>query len=288
VSGRVRAAGAVVFHDFDGIKHVAIVHRQAYDDWTLPKGKAHPDELRPVTAVREVREETGLIITLGTRLHSVTYPVKKHTKKVDYWRAEARARFFHVPDKEVDEVRWVPVDEAPAMLSYPNDIKVLAEALSLPPTTPLLLVRHAKAMLRKHWSGNDQSRRLDGRGRRQAAELIPLFEAFGVSSLVSSPAVRCAETLAPYARYEGIRTETIALLTEEEGTNDPEGVATRVREVAAAATEPTALCGHRPVLPAMQAGLGLKNRPMLVGEVTVLHRDSSGNIVVEEHHKSTA
>lgn len=288
MSGNVRAAGAVVFRDFDGVKHVAIVHRQAYDDWTFPKGKAHPDELRPVTAVREVREETGLVITLGTRLSSVTYPVKKHKKKVDYWRAEARARFFHVPDREVDEVRWVPVDEAPAMLSYPNDIRVLAEALSLPPTTPLLLVRHAKAMLRKHWSGNDQTRRLDGRGRRQAAELIPLFEAFGVSSLVSSPAVRCAETLAPYGRYESIRTETIKLLTEEEGTNDPDGVAARVREVAAAATGPTALCGHRPVLPAMQDGLGLKRRSMLVGEVTVLHRDSSGNIVVEEHHKSTA
>ncbi|WP_297741385.1 NUDIX domain-containing protein [uncultured Tessaracoccus sp.] len=288
MSGRVRAAGAVVFHNFDGIEHVALVHRQAYDDWTIPKGKAHPDELRPVTAVREVREETGLLINLGTRLSSLTYPVGKHKKKVDYWRAEARARFFHVPDKEVDEVRWVPVDDAPAMLSYPTDVKVLEEALALPPTTALLLVRHAKAMLRKHWSGNDQSRRLDGRGRRQAAELIPLFEAFGVRHLVSSPAVRCAETLAPYGRYKDIRTETITLLTEEEGTNDPDGVAARVRDVAAAATEPTALCGHRPVLPAMQEGLGLKHRSMLVGEITVLHRDSRGNIVAEEHHKSTA
>lgn len=288
MSRRIRAAGAVVIR-FDGRRQsVALVHRQAYDDWTLPKGKALPDELRPATAVREVREETGLLITLGARLQSVQYPVGKHTKTVDYWRATARARFFHVPDKEVDKVRWVPVDDAPKALSYETEVGVLEQALEMPQTTPLLLVRHAKAMLRKHWSGKDQARRLDGRGRRQAAELIPAFEAFGVERLVSSPAMRCAETLAPYADYAGLSTETIALLTEEEGTKAPDEVAAKVRELAASSTCSTALCGHRPVLPAMQAGLGLKTRSMSVGEFTVLHRDQQGNTVVVEHHKSTA
>lgn len=288
MSGRIRAAGAVVFANRNDQRLVALVHRHAYDDWSFPKGKALPDELRPATAVREVREETGLLVTLGTRLSSIKYPVGKHIKKVDYWRATARARFFHTPDKEVDEVRWVPVDEARQLLSYEQERALLEEALSLPATTPLLLVRHAKAMQRKHWSGNDQTRRLDGRGRRQASELILAFEAFGVERLVSSPAVRCVETLAPYGRYANLATTTIDLLTEEEGTQNPEAVATKVREVADTLIGPTALCGHRPVLPAMHTGLDLAPRAMLVGEVTVLHRDKQGRNIVVESLKPTA
>ncbi|WP_296138112.1 NUDIX hydrolase [uncultured Tessaracoccus sp.] len=288
MSGGIRAAGAVVVDEVDGQRLVALIHRPRYDDWSFPKGKAIPDEVAPATAVREVREETGLVVTLGLRLPSLRYPVGKHVKRVDFWRATPRARFHHVPDKEVDEVRWVPVEEATEMLTYLDELAVLAAALQAPETVPLLLVRHAKAMQRKHWSGNDQSRRLDGRGRRQAVELIELLEAFGVERLVSSPAVRCAETLAPYGRYARITTETVDLLTEEEGTRDMEGVTAHVREFAAGVTTATALCGHRPVLPAMHEGLGLEPRSMLVGEATVLHRDASGETVAVESHKPTA
>lgn len=289
MSRRIRAAGAVVLRDRDGTCEVLLVHRKAYDDWTLPKGKGIPDELRPATAVREVREETGVLIELGIRLTSIRYTVGKGNRKtVDYWRARPIGQYFHIPDQEVDLVRWVPVAEARKLLTYSDEVPVLDEALRLPETTPLLLVRHAKAMLRKHWSGDDQSRRLVGRGRRQAVELIPVLEAFGVSRLVSSPAVRCVETLAPYGEYLGIETETIRLLTEEEGTRDPDGVTARVRRLAAGIDRPTALCGHRPVLPAMHEGLGLESRPMVVAEVTVLHRDAEGNNVQVEIHKPTA
>lgn len=289
MSGKIRAAGAVVLRQRDGVQEVLLIHRQAYDDWSLPKGKAIPDELRPATAVREVREETGVLIELGIRLQSIRYRVGKGSiKTVDYWRARPIAQFYHAPDREVDEARWVSVEAARTMMSYADEYPLVEEALGLPDTTPLLLVRHGKAMLRKHWSGNDQSRRLAGRGRRQAVELIPLLEAYGVSRLVSSPAVRCLETLSPYRDYKGIDTETIELLTEEEGTRDPEGVVACVRNIAKTIDEPTALCGHRPVLPSMQQGLALKPKPMVVAEVTVLHRDQHGKNVSVEVHKPTA
>ena len=51
---------------------------------------------------------------------------------------------------------------------------------------------------------------------------------------------------------------------------------------------PTAVCGHRPVLPAMFKGLGLQSRPMVVGEVIVVHRDDDGAKVSVEVHKPTA
>lgn len=289
MSKRIRAAGAVVLRERDGVQEVLLIHRQRYDDWSLPKGKAIPDELRPATAVREVREETGVLVELGVRLKSIKYKVGNGSlKTVDYWRARPIAQFYHPPDREVDEARWVSIEAAKTMLTYDDEFPLIKQALQEPETTALLLVRHGKAMLRKHWSGDDQSRRLAGRGRRQAVELIPLLEAYGVSRLVSSPAVRCYETLTPYREYKGIETETIDLLTEEEGTRDPDGVAAIVRELADDIAEPTALCGHRPVLPSMQEGLGLKPKPMVVAEVTVVHRDASGRNVAVEIHKPTA
>lgn len=288
MSRRIRAAGAVVLRELGGEKQVLLIHRPEYDDWTLPKGKALPDELRPATAVREVREETGVIIQLGIRLQSICYEVSKGRKRVDYWRATPIAQYYHAPDQEVDEVAWMPISEAVGVMTYEDEIGVLREALDAPETTPFLLVRHAKAMLRKHWSGNDQTRRLNGRGRRQARELIPLLEAFGVTRLITSASTRCAQTLAPYAEYRDIELELHELLTEEEGLHDLPAVTDCVRSLAEDLVRPTALCGHRPVLPAMMRGLDIEERHHLVAETTIIHRDAEGNNVKVEVHKPTA
>ncbi len=285
----LRAFGAVVLRGRPGEEEVLVVHRQRYDDWSLPKGKPTPDEVPPVTAVRELREETGALVHLGMRLGDQHYLVSSRTpKRVGYWRATAYAQYFRPPDREVDEVRWVAARKVSRLLSYANEAAVVDEALAAGPTTAVLLTRHAKAMLRKHWTGPDQTRRLSGRGRRQAIALVPLFEAYGVESLISSPAVRCVETLAPYGKHRGLPTRTVELLTEEEGTDLPEAVASEVATIALGVSAPTALCGHRPVLPAMQRGLGLEPRPMVVGEVTVLHRDARGRNVAVEHVKPTS
>ena len=78
------------------------------------------------------------------------------------------------------------------------------------------------------------------------------------------------------------------ILTEEEGAHDHPAVAKFVRKLARGFTEPTALCGHRPVLPAIFTAFGLDPRPMVVSEVIVLHRDKDGNNVRVEVHKPTA
>jgi len=62
-----------------------------------------------------------------------------------------------------------------------------------------VIIRHAAAGDREHWDGDDFHRPLNARGRRQAAELVELLRPLGVRRVLSSPYVRCIETVRPLA-----------------------------------------------------------------------------------------
>ncbi len=101
-----------------------MIHRPRYDDWSLPKGKVDPGETEPVTAVREVFEETGHHVQLGRRIATVSYPIEQRTKKVQYWSARSIGGSF-APNNEVDDLIWLPAAAAIKKVSYPYDRKVL-------------------------------------------------------------------------------------------------------------------------------------------------------------------
>jgi 8-oxo-dGTP diphosphatase len=128
----VRAAGGVVWRrPGDGPVHILVVHRPRYDDWSLPKGKADDGESDADCALREVREETGLTCRLGAELSSTRYRDNKgRDKVVRYWAMEPVSGAF-TPNAEIDQVRWLPVDDAVALLSYDHDRPVV-EAFSPP------------------------------------------------------------------------------------------------------------------------------------------------------------
>ncbi len=285
---RIIAAGGVVLRQHSNGPQVLLVHRPAYDDWSLPKGKGLADELLPETAVREIQEETGVLATLDLRLPSIRYQVAKGPKATHYWRASVVKQRPRRPDAEVSEARWFGITEALALISYADERDVIRAAVDLPPTNVLLVVRHGKAMQRKDWTGPDVKRRLTSRGRKQAEDLVGLLEAFGVERLVSSAATRCVQTLEPYAKAHRLAIEPQDLLTEEEGTAHPKRVAKYMRQLASSIDAPTAICGHRPVLPAMYDGLELEPRPMVVGEARALHLDHHGVLVRSETIKPTA
>ncbi len=121
----VRAAGAVLVRD--GL--VAVVHRPKYDDWTLPKGKHEPGEEDPGAALREVFEETGFEGAIVGDLGTIEYEVERRgailPKVVRYYVMTATAGAF-TADAEVDELRWLPRDEAMELLSYARDRDVLS------------------------------------------------------------------------------------------------------------------------------------------------------------------
>jgi 8-oxo-dGTP pyrophosphatase MutT (NUDIX family) len=122
----VRAAGGVVWRSGPtGALEVLLVHRSRYDDWSLPKGKRDPGETDEACAVREVEEETGVQAVLGAELPTTRYVDHRgRPKVVRYWAMAATSGSFS-PNDEVDEVRWLPVDEARSLLSYDRDADVL-------------------------------------------------------------------------------------------------------------------------------------------------------------------
>ena len=212
----VPAAGAVLYRMDGDAPRCAVVHRPRYDDWSLPKGKVDAGESLAVTAVREIAEETGFTAVLQSRIGTTAYPLKENTRKeVTYWSALARGGAFEA-NSEVDEIRWLSVEEAKRTVTYALDRKVLTRFAEAPPArSVLLLVRHAKAGSRSEWSGNDALRPLDKTGRAQAEMLVPTLRAFGARRVHSAPRVRCEQTLAPLAEELGVTIAVEPALTDE-------------------------------------------------------------------------
>ncbi len=268
------AAGAVVFRVIDGIRHVLVVHRPRYDDWSLPKGKQAPDEYLPVTAVREVGEESGYRISLSGKITTVNYRVHGRQKYVHWWEGHLLNEVQGHIDPEVDAVEWWPVDKAIAHLDIPSDVDVLISAIRRRHRPLFFIARHTKAMPRKSWNGIDADRRLTERGRRQAKALIDLLSAFHIGHLNSSTSSRCTLTLKPYARRIATDICRYHQLSEESAAINPSGVAQAMEvmiDMALKQRHPTIVCGHRPVLPAMFDYLGIEcNHTLKPGEVAVV------------------
>ena len=102
------------------------MHRPKYDDWSIPKGKRGRGESDEECALREVAEETGLVCALVRELSIVSRYIdrKGRPKQVRWWAMRVVSGTFVATD-EVDEVRWLPIEEAARLLSYDRDRDVL-------------------------------------------------------------------------------------------------------------------------------------------------------------------
>jgi len=126
----VQAAGGLVSRvDATGDLHVLVVHRSRYDDWSFPKGKLDQGETFEDAALREVAEETGLVCRLVEELAPVRYrDAAGRPKVVRYWHMTPIAGDIddYAFNAEIDDLRWVPGDEAANLLSYAHDRLLLS------------------------------------------------------------------------------------------------------------------------------------------------------------------
>ena len=280
----VRAAGCVVWRHSDTEAEVLLIHRPRWSDWSFPKGKLDPGETQIAAALREVEEETGLRVRLGPRLPDQHYEVEGRPKVVAYWAAQPVNSTDISGNRrtdEVDDLRWTRLTTAQDQLSYPRDRHLLRAFNSSPyGGAPLLVVRHAEALKRKAWDGDDSTRPLTPDGKRQADQLVEVLAAYGVSEVVSSDATRCAETMRPYVEASGAELFLDPVFAE--ATSKPDVLRA---EVAALLRRdgPMAICTHRPLLAAVFEAARTPLVGLMPAETVVLHRHHGRVVDVEQH-----
>ena len=196
------AAGGVLYRkDEDGTRFL-LVHRDRYDDWSLPKGKLERRESFIDAAMREVEEETGHTFRSPRFVGTTGYETPRgNAKVVRWWLVEATGGAF-APNGEVDGARWLSADEAVKRLSYPGEREVVRRAAGIVAAKRsgvIYLVRHSPAGVKAEWKQQDWLRPLDRDGVRQAKRIQAALQAVPLTRIVSSHYKRCVDTVRPLA-----------------------------------------------------------------------------------------
>ena len=131
------SAGGVVYRRNNGVEEVVICGRSSPVIWGLPKGTPDSGETHEQTALREVREETGLEIELQQFIDSIDYwfasadgEVRYH-KTVLFYLMSPIGGDLTLHDQEYDVARWILAEDALNTLTYENEVRIVQKAVSL-------------------------------------------------------------------------------------------------------------------------------------------------------------
>lgn len=243
----ILASGGVVWRLAGDDLEILLIHRDRYGDWTLPKGKLDPGESDLEAALREVREETGMVCRPGVPIGTMRYGLSNgSTKRVHYWSMEAIDGGF-APNNEVDEIVWANPTAAGRILTYERDRDLIASLQDdwWQLTGRIYLIRHATAGRRKDWKGDDVKRPLSNLGWEQAQEIGTFLADTQVSRLLTSSYTRCRQTLEPASKLLNVTIENHRALFEGAGTKQLEKLLGKIGNT------PAALCTHGDIVPAL-------------------------------------
>jgi len=252
MSEAISAAGAVVWRKHkDHFTEVAIIHRPKYDDWSFPKGKIEVGESLIACAYREVLEETNLQTEFGPLLGQVEYFTPDGLKKVTYWSAKVIAEKPFRTNSEVDQLKWIPITKVIEVLTNETDKEIFDKFVKVKfNSKPFILLRHAKAITRDEWQGEDDDRPLSSSGQNQAMRLLSTYQVFNIDQIHSSDAVRCYDTVKSMAKGLDIKLEVSSKLSESTFKKDKEKAFDYVRELIKE-DKSVLICSHNPILPKM-------------------------------------
>ncbi|MBU0513007.1 MAG: NUDIX hydrolase [Chloroflexi bacterium] len=121
----IEAAGGLLWNKTPKGRKLALIHREGYDDWTLPKGKREPGESWQETALREVWEETGCQAQLESFAGSTAYVVEGVAKVVLFWNMTPEEGCKFEPNPEVDKMEWLSPKKALKRMSYEGEREVV-------------------------------------------------------------------------------------------------------------------------------------------------------------------
>ncbi|MCH7608302.1 MAG: NUDIX hydrolase [Chloroflexi bacterium] len=130
--GEAVSCGGVVYRLRDGVVELALCGRRS-GLWALPKGTPETGETHEQTALREVREETGLAVEIEAPLGHIEYwftlPNERVHKRVYFYLMAPCGGSVDDHDPEFDVVEWFPAQAASATLTYPSEAEVVGRAL---------------------------------------------------------------------------------------------------------------------------------------------------------------
>jgi 8-oxo-dGTP pyrophosphatase MutT (NUDIX family) len=134
-SATATSAGGIVIRRAGGVPQFVAGSRRREGDaytWSLPKGTPHPGETTEQTALREVAEETGLLVRIVEPLQSISYTFMQRGarvhKTVHYFLMEPTGGDLAGHDREFDQVRWVDLADAGAVLTFESERALLDRA----------------------------------------------------------------------------------------------------------------------------------------------------------------
>lgn len=246
----IKGAGILLWRERRPLEpEVALIHRPRYGDWTFPKGKVDIGENPLQAAYRECMEETGISPIVGPYLGEITYKSEGVKKQVNYWmgRAVGEENSFRA-NSEVDNLSWTSVKEARHFLSYDDDKTLLSQFIKIERhVKSVVLLRHAKAVKREDWLGEDCDRPLTHKGELQSSKLANLFSMYGLSELHTSDAQRCIKTIEPIADKLQLPFQSTALLSELFYEKDDNGAIEYLMQLLKYNVNQL-VCSHNPIL----------------------------------------
>ena len=131
---KLTSSGGVIYRKDGDIAEIALISVRDGRFWCLPKGLIDKGETPEVTAVREVREESGLSGRIIDKLGEIAYwyfmqdENAKCRKTVHFYLMEYENGSTQQHDSEVDEAKWFPLDIALSKISFKGDRQILEKA----------------------------------------------------------------------------------------------------------------------------------------------------------------
>ena len=125
-----KSCGAIVYRKSHGNTEILLIKHVNSGHWSFPKGHVEGEETEIETALREIKEETGIDVIIDPSFReTVSYSPRKDTQKVVVYFIGKAKNFEFVPqEEEIAQVRWVDIGHATSILTYENDKTIVNKA----------------------------------------------------------------------------------------------------------------------------------------------------------------
>lgn len=125
-----KSCGGIIFYKTKQNTKILLVKNNNGRYWSFPKGHIEQGETEQETAIREIKEETGLDVTLVNNFREISEycPFGKIRKRVVFFLARAFTDNVKIQEEEIDSFIWVDLQQARKLCSYDNDLRIIDKA----------------------------------------------------------------------------------------------------------------------------------------------------------------